>query len=86
MAGYVSIKLLKKYQKPTKHEELKIKHQFFVKVLRQMQATDQPGDVDTLSDYTRLWSELIDRGGLYHISDEVSIESNGILCMLEMYV
>ena len=68
MAGYVAIKLLKKYQKLTKHEELKIKHQFFVKVLRQMQATDQPtaGDVDTLSDYTRLWSELI---------EEVSITS-----------
>ena len=75
MAGYVAIKLLKKYQKPTKHQELKTKHQYFIKVLHQMQATDQPGDVDTLSDYTRLWSELIDRGGLYHISDEESIKS-----------
>ena len=55
-----------------KHQELKIKHQFFVKILHQMQAADQPGDVDTLSDYTRLWSELIDQGGLYHINDEVS--------------
>ena len=72
MAGYVAIKLLKRYQKPTKHPDLKIKHQLFVKVLREMQAANQPGDVDTLSDYTCLWSEMIDRGGLYHISDQVS--------------
>ena len=80
MAGYVAIKLLKKYQKPTKHQELKMKHQYFIKVLHQMQATDQPGDVDTLSDYTGLWSELIDRGGLYHISDELSIKST-VVCV-----
>jgi hypothetical protein len=72
MAGYVAIKLLKKYQKPTKHPDLTVKHQVFVKVLREMQAANQPEDVHTLSDYTRLWSELIDRGGLYHVSDQVS--------------
>ena len=38
-----------------------------------MQAIDQPGDVDTLTDYTRLWSELIDQGGLYHINDQVNL-------------
>lgn len=52
MARYVAIKLLKK---PTKHSQLKIKHQFFVQVLRGMQANDLSGDVDTLSDYTRLY-------------------------------
>ena len=72
MAGYVAITLMKRYKKSTKHAELKIKHQFFVQVLKGMQASDLPGDVDTLSDYTRLWSELIDRGGLYHINDKVT--------------
>lgn len=77
MAGYVAIKLLKKYKKPTKHPQLKIKHQFFVQVLRGMQADDLLGDVDTLSDYTHLWSELIDRG-LYHINDQVLLYSVGV--------
>ena len=36
-----------------------------------MSATGQTIAVESLSDYTRLWSELIDRGGLYHINDEV---------------
>ena len=36
-----------------------------------MTAVNQPPGVETLDDYTRLWSELIDRGGLYHINDDV---------------
>ena len=37
-----------------------------------MSVADQPSTVETLEDYTRLWSELVDRGGLYHINDEVN--------------
>ena len=63
---YVAIKLLKKYQKKKTHPELKKKYNFFVDILVKMKAPDLPGIVDTVHDYTRLWSELVDRGGLYH--------------------
>ena len=43
----------------------------FSQVLSRMGANDQSVSVDTFSDYTTLWSELIDRGGLYHVNDEV---------------
>lgn len=72
MAGYVAVKLLKRYKKPSTNLELQRKHNLFVRVLKGMRATHQPDAVETLSDYTRLWMELIDRGGLYHISDDVS--------------
>ena len=72
MAGYVAVALLKKYKRPTKKEALQKKHNFFVQVFSQMKASHQPGDVDSLADYTRSWSDLIDRGGLYHIGDEVA--------------
>ena len=37
-----------------------------------MQATKQPWvPDDSLSDYPKCWSKLIDRGGLYHIDDKV---------------
>ncbi len=32
---------------------------------------EQPGDPDSLSEYSTLWIELIDRGGLYHIGNDV---------------
>lgn len=35
-------------------------------------ASHQPGDIDSLADYTRTWSNLVDRGGLFHISNEVA--------------
>ena len=73
MAGYVAIKLLKRYSKPSAHPQLQRKHSLFVRVLKGMRATHQPDAVTTLSDYTCLWMELIDLGGLYHISDEASV-------------
>ena len=36
-----------------------------------MKALEQPGDPESPSQYSTLWMELIDRGGLYHISDDV---------------
>jgi len=71
MAGYVAVALMKKYKRPAKKEGLQRKHRLFLHVLKQMRAEEQPGEVASLLDYTRLWSELIDRGGLYHVNDEV---------------
>ena len=36
-----------------------------------MSVTNQPLRVESIVDYTTLWPELINRGGLYHINDEV---------------
>ena len=76
MAGYMAVHLFKKY-KTTKNAELKVKWNYFVRVQKGMKATDQA--VDSVLDYTRVWSdehcELVDRGGLYHISDDVDILS-----------
>ena len=72
MAGYVAVTLLKRYKKPTKHPNLKTKRELFVCILTQMRAYNQPGEPSSVLEYTTLWSELIDRGGLYHISDEVT--------------
>ena len=32
---------------------------------------DQPGEPESMLGYTKLWSHLIDQGGLYHINEEV---------------
>ena len=71
MAGFVAVKLLK-FKKPSKNPKVEHKHHLFVRVLASMQALGQPGEPETVEDYSTLWSELIDRGGLYHINDEVS--------------
>lgn len=71
MAGYVAVSLLKKAKKSTKNIALRRKRQFFVEVLERMKALQQPGESDSVLEYTTHWSELIDRGGLYHINDDV---------------
>ena len=68
-AWYVATKLTNKYKRHSSNPTLKEK--LFVAVLSNMTAVNQPPGVETLDDYTRLWSELIDRGGLYHINDDV---------------
>ena len=68
MAGYV---ILTQNKKPTRNPALESKQRFCVRVLERMKCTDLPGEVDTIAEYTRLWSELVDRGGLYHINDKV---------------
>ncbi len=72
MAGYVAASLLKKYKRSTKKVALQKKNDLFVQVLSKMKASHQPGDMDSLADYTRTWSNLVDRGGLFHISNEVA--------------
>ena len=71
MSGYVAVSLLHRYKKPPKSEKARIKFLLFVSVLKRMCATDQTLTVESLDDYTRQWSELIDRGGLFHINDKV---------------
>ena len=43
----------------------------FERVLKEMKAVDQPGEPESVLEYTKLWSDLIDQGDLYHINDEV---------------
>ena len=71
MAGFVAVRLLRKYRKPTKNAQLKKKRRMFIRVLTGMRAVDQPGEPNSIVEYSKLWSELIDWGGLYHINDEV---------------
>ena len=71
MAGYVAVKLLKKYRRTYKNEKVLFKHKLFVQTLEKMRAYQQPGDPDTVLEYSTLWIELIDRGGLYEINDDV---------------
>ena len=56
-----------------KHPQSKQKYDLFVQLLGGMKAADQPEDVNSLSDYSRLWTDLIDRGGLYHIRYEINV-------------
>ena len=54
MSGFVAVSLLKKYRRPTKHRELKVKWALFIQVLSKMKAVDQPGESESILDYTRL--------------------------------
>ena len=73
MSGYVAVKLLKKYRKGSGHSKMKSKWKYFVKILEEMKSDEHLFDhQDTLDDYTKAWSEHIDRGGLCHVKPEVS--------------
>ena len=69
MAGYVMIKLKKKFQRKLKKQ--RTKHQLFVRILKQMKAPDVSKDISSLNDYSHLWMEQVDRGGLLLVSIEV---------------
>lgn len=53
-----------------------------MRVLKEMKCEDQLVCDDTVEDYTKAWSEQIDRGDLYHVKPEVS---TGIL-LISMYI
>lgn len=61
MAGYIAIKLLKKFRKATKNPRLQLKRCLFIGVLNGMKATNQPGDPDSPIEYTKVWTELRNR-------------------------
>lgn len=71
MAGYIAVKLLKKYKKRSKHPKVQLKWKMFARVLKDMKATDQPGMPNSPLEYSEAWAQLIDRGGLYHINNNV---------------
>ena len=68
MAGYLAVKLFRRYKKSVMQPYLQTKSDMFLKEWK-----PDVEQVDSLSDYTTLWSELIDRGGLYHISDKAYV-------------
>ena len=72
ISGYVIIRLIKKYTKTTHNPQLQKKWELFLLVLRKMKAEEQLCSGNSLDDYTRMWSDQIDRGGLYHVKPEVS--------------
>ena len=47
------------------------KHKVFVDTLEKMKVCEQPGNSNSVVEYSTLWLELIDRGGLYQINDTV---------------
>ncbi len=51
--------------------KLQRKRRLFVSVLKEMRAENQPYCLDTCEDNTRVWTEQLDRGGLYHINPQV---------------
>ena len=70
MAGYVAVSLLKRFKK-SKNKHVQLKRDLSVPVLRSMRAEQQPSSVSSIEEYTQVWSDLIDRGELYHINNEV---------------
>ena len=71
MSGYIPVKLIKRFKKRSTNKLVQQKQQVFLRVLRRMKADNQPGNIDTPDDYTRVWADQIDRGGLYQIKPEV---------------
>ncbi len=86
MSGYVAIKLLKKYRRRYKNPNVQLKHELFVHTLTRMKAQDQPGDPDSPLEYSTLWLELVDRGGLYHINDDVFLLMESIEMVVRRYL
>lgn len=71
MAGYVTAKLTKRYQKKPANKVAQKKNRMFVSVLKDMVVSRVDVDVGTDYDDTVEWTELIDRGGLTHVKTEV---------------
>lgn len=79
MSGYIAVKLMKKYRKGSSNKTLKKKWKYFVSVLQDMESENQPLCDDTIEDYSKAWSEHINKGGLYHVKPEVR---KRILCLV----
>ena len=69
-AGYVPWKLSQKFKKPTcKHPN----RQGYLVCLASMSESAEEEMEDTYLEYTKKWIRAVDRGGLFHISDEVYV-------------
>lgn len=82
MGGFVALKLHKRYSKNASNSQLQRKRRLFTSVLKNMRAENQPHCLDTYDDYTRVWAEQIDRGGLYHINPQVRWLKNTVKVVL----
>lgn len=72
MSGYVAHKLMKRFRRKWKNEAVRKKYDYFVRVLERMRANHQlDREPESPLEYSTLWMELIDRGRLFHISDDV---------------
>ena len=72
MAGYVVMKLTKQFRRRSKKDQEK--RAWFVAVLNTIKAENQALEgISTIEDYTTFWTEQVDRGGLYKISDKVGV-------------
>ena len=69
MAGYVAISLTR--IGTARHQRISISKKSGLLVLRSMRVHGPFEAVGCVEDYTRVWTELIDRGGLCHIDDKV---------------
>ena len=85
MSGYIPVKLIKRFKKRSPNQLIQQKRQMFVRVLRRMRADNQPDDIDTPDDYTRVWADQIDRGGLYQIKPEVTVAHVHASLILQSY-
>ena len=71
MSGYVAFHLLNKYRKSTSDPELHSKWKYFTSVLECMKTKEELPCNDSVEDYSRMWSEHIDKGGLCQVKPEV---------------
>ena len=85
MSRYIPVKLIKRFKKRSSNKLIQQKRQMFVRVLRRMRADNQPDNIDTPDDYTRVWADQIDRGGLYQIKPEVITVHVGDSVILQSY-
>ncbi len=79
------LKLMKKFRKRTS-PSLQPKHIEYVRMLGSMKANFEDSGVDSLHDYTRVWVEQVDRGGLCHIRDEILNLFQGIEVVCRKYL
>lgn len=56
MAGYVAVKMKKKYPA-------------YADFFKSIHISLDDGLIDTVQDYTKIWTEQVDRRGLFHVKD-----------------
>lgn len=84
IAGYIIRKLKDRYKITTKDANAQQKHERYIRILTRMQTNDQIEY--SYEDETCEWTELLDRGGLlhvtseaYHIFEEIEIKTKSFL-------
>lgn len=70
IAGYVIRKLQDRYKGKSQDAKVQKKRESFLITLAKMQSDQQVEEVSSLANFTSEWMELVDRGGLYHVTDD----------------